>query len=210
MPGLGLIAVAGIIGVGKTTLARRLARTLGAHLVLEEYDRNPFLALQLGGDRQAALPSELCFLLSRARQLEKRTLAPFGTVVCDYVFDKNRLFARLNLDERELAIYDEVEGPVRDLVASPQAVVYLHDEIERCLDRIRQRGRTFEQSISAGYLRRLADHYEGLLAKYPPGMVLRLDCSKHDCRQTETAEHVAEVLGRRLGALQKANAVAPS
>jgi|GEM_PF-914833 len=198
MPRLGLIAVAGIIGVGKTTLARQLAHTFDARLVLEEYDRNPFLPAQLAGDPHAALPSELSFLLSRARQLEKRTLAHCNTVVCDYLFDKNRLFARLNLTERQLAIYDEVEQPVRALIAPPRAVVYLHDDVERCLDRIHRRGRTFEQSISLDYLRTLASEYDALIAACPPAAVFRIDCRQHDCRRAETVEHVANLLRTRL------------
>ena len=93
-----LIAVAGIVGVGKTTLAEGLGEVLGNRVIYEEYDKNPFLAAEFGGRKEAGLPSELFFLLSRARQLHRQAIGASETVVSDYVFDKNRVYAEMNLE----------------------------------------------------------------------------------------------------------------
>jgi len=186
MNGLGLICVAGVIGVGKTTLARRLAAELGARLIDEEYDRNPFLAAMLTGDRTAALPCELDFLLSRARQLHRGALAGVATAVCDYVFEKNRLFARRNLTAEQFAAFELVERAILPQVTPPSRVIYLRDAPEDCRARIVRRGRPYEQQITPAFLVRMQAEYDELFDRWDRCPVLRVDGGRHDVRETRT------------------------
>ena len=126
---LGLIAVAGIVGVGKTTLARQLAQALFAHLIEEPYDRNPFLARQYGGDRRASFASQVYFLLSRIDQLHPANLAAYPTAVADYIYEKDRLFARVNLDDTQFALYEQLTAALWQPTSSPRGVIYLQDSI---------------------------------------------------------------------------------
>ncbi len=191
---LGLISIAGIIGVGKTTLAEKLARILSAHLIREEYDKNPFLARQFAGEKDVALPSELFFLMSRACQLAVEAISPVDTAVCDYIFQKNRIYARLFLDSHQFDLYDEVERTVQPNIAVPQTVIYLCDTVENCLDRIALRGRDFESVITAEWLDRLSGAYDKLFENWSACRVLRIDCSQCDLRQNKTVKVIADRL----------------
>ena len=186
-----LVSVAGVIGVGKTTLATLLADRLGAYMIHEEYANNPFLARQIAGDKQAGLASELYFLLGRARQLNKDNFSDGGWAVCDYVFEKNRIFAELSLDERQLAIYTEVERSVRLVIGSPRVVVYLRDTAENCLERIKGRARAYEQGIQMGWLARLGQAYDELFERWDICPVVRVDCAAEDTLDAEVLEKVA-------------------
>ncbi|MBN1764839.1 MAG: deoxynucleoside kinase [Sedimentisphaerales bacterium] len=194
MPDSGLIAIAGIIGVGKTTLAQNLSPMLDGELVLEEYDQNPFLALQIAGDRQAGLASELFFLLSRARQLNPYNLNGTRPAVCDYIFQKNRIFAARYLDEHQFAIYDEVESAVKTQIVSPRTVIYLKDSVENCLSRIARRGRDYEKPITADWLKKLDHDYESLFQSWDICPVIRVDCHSWDLRQLEYVYKIVQKL----------------
>jgi len=186
-----LIAVAGNIGVGKSTLASGLAQALGAGLILEEYDENPFLPAMLGGQAQAALPCELDFLLGRARQLCPTNLTKHALYVADYVFEKNRLFAQRNLGSQEWAVFERIERQVAGLIERPGVVVYLEDTPERCLERIRRRGRPYEQKITARYLAWLAQGYDGLFAQWDQCPVVRVNAEAQDVRQAAVVDRIA-------------------
>ena len=190
----GLIAIAGIIGVGKTTLARSLTRVLPARLVLEEYDKNPFLASEFTGDTEAALPCELFFLLSRLRQLQINALGADEMVVCDYIFEKNRIFARCHLTDEQFDIFDQVENSIRKLITPARLVIHLHDSVANCLERIAHRDREYERAITPDYLQQLSSAYEELLCAWDHCPVIRLDCSKYDLRQPEVAKHIANMI----------------
>jgi len=196
MPIPSLIAVAGLIGVGKTTLAQQLSRLLSAHLILEEYDKNPFLPRQLTGETTAALPSELFFLLSRARQLDPNNIDPAQTCICDYIFAKNRIYARMFLSDHQFSIYDEVESLIAPHLTPPSVVIYLTNSIETCHSRILSRGREFEQTITPDWLSRLSRAYDSLFQHWSICPLLRLDCCSLDLRLPETAKDVAQQLIR--------------
>ncbi|MCD6389943.1 MAG: deoxynucleoside kinase [Desulfobulbaceae bacterium] len=191
---LGLISIAGVIGVGKTTLAEKLARVFSAQLICEEYDKNPFLARQFAGEDNVALPSELFFLMSRACQLAPEAISPVETAVCDYIFEKNRIYARLSLDSRQFDVYDEVEKSVQPNITVPQTVIYLCDTVENCLERIDLRGRDFESVITAEWLSQLSGAYEELFENWSGCRLLRIDCSQCDLRQDETVKVIADRL----------------
>ena len=158
------IAVEGVIGVGKTLVAQRLAERLDATTVLEDWASNPFLKPFYDGQAGAAFQTELFFLLSRYRQqqeLLQRRLFSQATL-CDYVFEKSKLFAYLNLDDSELLIYEKLYSLLAETVPRPDLVVYLQAPTDVLLRRIRQRGRPEEARLSEEYLaeaNRAYNHY---------------------------------------------------
>jgi deoxyguanosine kinase len=159
-----LIAVEGAIGVGKTTVVDRLAERMDAHKVLEEWSTNPFLQPFYDGRAGSAFQTELFFLLSRHRQqqeLQQRPLFGKATIV-DYVFEKSRLFAYLNLDDSELMIFDKLFALLSDSVPKPDLVVFLQAPTEVLAKRVRGRGRSEEGNLSEEYLgevNRAYNHY---------------------------------------------------
>ncbi|MBN1845225.1 MAG: deoxynucleoside kinase [Sedimentisphaerales bacterium] len=194
-----LICIAGCIGIGKTSLARALSRSLSAELILEEYDRNPFLADQIARIRSAALPSEVFFLLSRFRQLGHTACRDRSLMISDYVFAKNRLFARLNLAPAEYDLYCQLEDRLLPDLLAPGLVIYLQGSIGTCLERIRRRGRPFESQISESYLARLSAAYEDLFGGWDACPLVRWDAECHDFRDARQAEPVAAEVRRMIG-----------
>jgi len=167
---LGYIAVEGPIGVGKTSLARRLADTLGATTAFEEAEANPFLERFY----TAALPTQLSFLFQRARKLEALAQTDmFHPVrVADFVLEKDLLFAELTLDDSELALYHEVYRRVTPQVAHPDLVIYLQAPVEVLMRRIARRGRAFERGVNRDYLEQVVDAYMQFFHHYNQARVL--------------------------------------
>jgi len=158
------IAVDGPIGVGKTAVVERLAERLDATTILEEWGQNPFLKSFYDGAQSAAFQVELFFLLSRYRQQQElRQRSLFNQVtIADYVFEKSKLFAFLNLDDSELLIYEKLYSLLAETVPRPDLVVYLQAPTEVLLRRIRTRGRPEEARLSEEYLaevNRAYNHY---------------------------------------------------
>jgi deoxyadenosine/deoxycytidine kinase len=158
------IAVDGPIGVGKTAVVERLAERLDAVTVLEEWGQNPFLKGFYDGAQGAAFQVELFFLLSRYRQQQElRQRALFTQVtLADYVFEKSKLFAYLNLEDAELLIYEKLYGMLAEAAPKPDLAVYLQAPTEVLMKRIRARGRPEEAHLSEDYLaevNRAYNHY---------------------------------------------------
>lgn len=155
------IAVEGVIGVGKTTLVEALAERLDATQVLEEWEENPFLKPFYDGKAHSAFQTELFFLLSRYRQqreLVQRKLFA-DTLVADYVFEKSRLFAYLNLDDSDLLIFDKLYAALAEGLPKPDVVIYLQAPTEMLMRRIQGRGRPEERSIEREYIAELGQAY---------------------------------------------------
>lgn len=161
---LHYIAIEGPIGVDKTMIVERLATRLDANKVLEDWATNPFLRPFYDGKAGAAFQTELFFLLSRYRQqqeLVQRQLFAQATL-CDYVFEKSRLFAYLNLDDSELLIFDKLYALLSESVPKPDLVVFLQAPTELLVKRVRTRGRPEETALSEEYLaevNRAYNHY---------------------------------------------------
>jgi deoxyadenosine/deoxycytidine kinase len=158
------IAVDGPIGVGKTAVVERLAERLDATTVLEEWGQNPFLKGFYDGAQGAAFQVELFFLLSRYRQQQElRQRSLFNQVtLADYVFEKSKLFAYLNLEDAELLIYEKLYGLLTEAAPKPDLAVYLQAPTEVLMKRIRARGRPEEAHLSEDYLaevNRAYNHY---------------------------------------------------
>jgi deoxyadenosine/deoxycytidine kinase len=155
------IAVEGVIGVGKTTLVEALAERLDATQVLEEWEENPFLKPFYDGKAHSAFQTELFFLLSRYRQqreLVQRKLFA-DTLVADYVFEKSRLFAYLNLDDSDLLIFDKLYAALAEGLPKPDVVIYLQAPTEMLMKRILGRGRPEERGIEREYIAELGQAY---------------------------------------------------
>ena len=160
-PRLKFIAIEGLIGVGKTGLATRLASAWGAEPVLEEVENNPFLERFYEDLRSYAFQTQLFFLFARHRQqiaLNQRNLFS-ERVVSDYLFEKDRIFAFLNLDEAEIALYEKIYQFLEKDIVRPDLVIYLQARPEFIWQRIKNEGRLFEREISLDYLTALADAY---------------------------------------------------
>jgi len=158
------IAVEGPIGVGKTTVVEQLAEQLDANTVLEDWSTNPFLRAFYEGTDGASFQLELFFLLMRYRQqqeLVQRQLFAQATL-CDYVFEKSRLFAYLNLDDSELLIYEKLFSLLAESVPKPDLVVYLQAPTDVLMRRVKTRGRPEESRLSEEYMtevNRAYNHY---------------------------------------------------
>jgi len=169
-----LVSVAGIIGVGKTTLTKELAGRLGCDVRLEPYDTNPFLPDVYAGRKELALDSQLYFLTSRAVQLDPDLLAQGRLCISDYVFDKELIYARCLLDAQQLALYEHIYPPFAARVASPVLVIYMQDSAQNCLERIHRRNRPYEQRIELQFLEALGSDYERLFANWKACPVIRV------------------------------------
>lgn len=178
----GYIAVEGPIGVGKTSLAQALGLRLGARIVLEDTDSNPFIARFYQDPEKYAFPVQLYFLLTRynqQRQLVQQDLFAQATVT-DYLLAKDRIFARLNLDPDELVLYEGVYRLLDGQLARPDLVVYIRARVEVLAERLRKRNRSFERHISLEYLERVSAAYRDFFFYYDETPLLVVDSSEID------------------------------
>lgn len=184
---LEYIVVEGPIGVGKTTLARRLGESYGAELMLEAPDENPFLPRFYENPRANALSTQLHFLLQRVQQL--RTLKQgdmFARVrVADYLIQKDRLFAELNLDSDELGLYDQVYRHLVDDPVPPDLVIYLQAPVNVLLDRIANRAIPYEVGIDPHYLHRLVAAYTRFFYNYEAAPLVIVNAAEIDIANNE-------------------------
>jgi deoxyguanosine kinase len=178
----GYIAVEGPIGVGKTSLALALGREFNARLVLEDAESNPFLTRFYDDADKYALPAQLYFLLSRYNQ--QRELAQQDlfsrTTVADYLFAKDRIFAALNLEPEELALYERFYSLLDARMVKPDLVVYVAARAEVLAERLRKRKRDFERYISLEYLERVSAAYRDFFFYYEEAPLLVVDSSEID------------------------------
>jgi deoxyadenosine/deoxycytidine kinase len=170
----GYIVIEGPIGVGKTSLARRLAESFETDLLLEGAGENPFLERFYEDPRTGALPAQLFFLFQRARQVQAMRQADmFQPVrVSDFLMEKDRLFAELNLDADELQLYDQVYNHLMVDAPVPDLVIYLQAPEDVLLKRIARRGIKYERKIDAGYLHRLSEAYARMFLYYEAAPLL--------------------------------------
>jgi len=176
------IVVEGPIGVGKTSLAKRLAESFDSELLLEGADENPFLERYYKKPGEAALPTQLFFLFQRARQMQElRQHDLFRPVrVADFLMEKDRLFAELTLQEDEFDLYEQVYANMTIDAPIPDLVIYLQAPVEVLLQRINKRGIDAEKRISQAYLQRLVDGYTSFFYQYNSAPLLVVNASEID------------------------------
>ncbi|MFA5553950.1 MAG: 2-amino-4-hydroxy-6-hydroxymethyldihydropteridine diphosphokinase [Phycisphaerae bacterium] len=176
-----LISIGGLIGVGKTTLAKKLCEKFKTELLAEPYDKNPFMPAVYAGQKELALHSQLFFLFNRTEQLNPKNLKAGNLAIADYVFQKDKVYADLLLDENQLSIYRKLYCSCEKMVAQPVLIIYMTDSADNCLERIRLRNRPYEQSIKSPFLKALDAEYEKMFNDWQLCPVIRIPKANFDC-----------------------------
>ena len=176
------IAIEGTIGVGKTSLAGILGDRLEAKLILEEFEENPFLVEFYKNSERFAFQTQLFFLLSRYRQQQQlqQTDLFTKTLISDYMFVKDRLFAALNLDDKEMSLYNTVARILEKNVASPDMVIFLQSDTDRLMQNIKLRGREYEKLIDWKYIDALNQMYNEYFFRYDDSPLLIINTNDID------------------------------
>ena len=176
------IAIEGVIGVGKTSLAKLLTKRHNARLVLEQFDENPFLPKFYKDRERYAFPTQMSFLASRFQQQQEMLNKDLfqQMTISDYIFEKDRIFARLNLEDDELALYDTIFKIMAGISAQPDLVIYLQSNVDRLMKNIQERDRDYERDISYSYLQELSDAYNHFFHHYNKSPLMIINTSEID------------------------------
>ncbi len=176
------IAIEGVIGVGKTSLAKLLSERHNARLVLEQFKDNPFLPKFYEDRERYAFPTQMAFLASRFQQQQDMLSKDLfqQMIISDYIFEKDRIFARLNLGEDELALYDSIFDIMTGISAKPDLVIYLQSSVDRLMHNIRQRDRDYERHISRSYLKELSEAYNHFFYHYNKSPLMIINTTEVD------------------------------
>lgn len=189
------LAIEGVIGVGKTSLAKVLSEKLNATLIEEEFTENPFLEKFYEMPEAYAFQTQLFFLLSRHRQFQDTFVQNDlfrHLVISDYTFDKDRIFALQNLSESELAMYETVSGTLNKNAPVPDLIVYLQASVQTLMKRIQKRNRPMERFIEGNYLRELSQRYNHHFFHYKESPVLIVNTDQIDF--VRNPKHLEQVL----------------
>lgn len=194
---IGHLCIEGVIGVGKTTLCHLLEERFDARLVLEEAEQNPFLAKFYEDRRNYAFQTQLWFLVSRYRQLSAAFVQEdlFHTLaVTDYMFAKDSIFASINLDDDELALYNTVAKALEKDVSKPDFVVYLQASTDTLMRRIGKRGRPYEFNMDASYIDIINEAYNHFFFHYTDSPLLIINTNDIDF--VLNSEDLEEIIGQ--------------
>jgi deoxyadenosine/deoxycytidine kinase len=199
------LAIEGVIGAGKSSLAARMAERYGARLLLEQHEENPFLSDFYRDPARFAFSTQMFFLLSRYRQQQELPQKDLfhDLLVADYLFAKDRIFATLTLEERELGLYDKVARLLERDILKPDLVVYLQMSTERLMKNIRQRDRSYERSMSEEYIRNLNEAYNRFFFNYTDTPLLVINATAIDfVHQESDFEDLMIQLNRPISGVQ--------
>lgn len=176
------IAIEGVIGAGKTSLAKLLGDRLSAKIVLEKFEENPFLAKFYEDQERYAFQTQMFFLLSRYKQQQELRQADLfhRFLITDYIFEKDKIFAYLNLEDNELKLYENVMNAIEHTVPTPDLAVYIQCNVSRLMTNIRARGREIERNMSEQYIRDLNEAYNYFFFRYKAAPLLIVNASQID------------------------------
>lgn len=176
------IAIEGVIGAGKTSLARMLSERINARLVLEQFEENPFLERFYEDSDRYAFQTQIFFLLSRYKQQQDLFQADLfhNALATDYIFEKDKIFAYLNLRDDELRLYETLVASIEKNIPVPDLVVYLQSSVERLMSNIRERDRKYEENISEEYIKDLNEAYNYFFFRYKSAPLLIVNSTEID------------------------------
>lgn len=162
------IAIEGVIGAGKSALAKKIRDKLNAELVLEQFEANPFLEKFYSDRKRYAFQTQMFFLINRFKQQEELIQGNLFTefIVSDYIFEKDRIFAYLNLSGEELKLYESIFPLLERNLAKPDLIVYLQSSVDRLIYNIKKRGRKIERNITKSYIEELSEAYNNFFFRY--------------------------------------------
>lgn len=182
------IAIEGVIGSGKTSLAKKLAERLNAKVILEKFEDNPFLEKFYQDPVSYAFHTQMYFLLSRYKQLQEiKQIDLFHEYyVADYIFEKDKIFAYLNLQDDELKLYEKIASLIERTVAVPDLIIYLQSSVERLMQNIRHRDRDIERELKEDYIRDLNEAYNYFFFRFKASKVLIVNSSDIDFVNNES------------------------
>ncbi len=184
----GFLVIEGPIGVGKTSLVKRLAQHFGSETLLEGAEENPFLQRFYDNPREAAFPAQLYFLFQRSQQMNELQQGDMfrQQLIADFMLEKDRLFAQINLDAEELKLYEQVHERMTLQAPPPDLVVYLQAPVDVLMARIRKRARAQERTIERVYLQRLCDAYTEFFYYYDRSPLLIINATEINPLESES------------------------
>ena len=182
MSDMKYIAIEGVIGAGKTSLAHKLAKKLEANLVLEEFETNPFLEKFYDDRNRYAFQTQMFFLINRYKQQQKLNQEDLFSdfIVSDYIFEKDQIFAYLNLSAEELKLYESLFPLLQRDLRKPDLIIFLQSSADRLMSNIRRRSRKIERNLTRSYIRELSDAYNDFFFKYNESPLLIVNTSEID------------------------------
>ena len=168
MSDIRYIAIEGVIGAGKSSLANMLSEKLGANKILEEFEENPFLAKFYDDRKRYAFQTQMFFLINRYKQQQQLNQQELFSkyIISDYIFEKDKIFAYLNLSGEELKLYENLFPLLERDIPKPDLVIFLQSSIDRLMQNIKNRGRGYEKNLTRAYLVELSEAYNNFFFKY--------------------------------------------
>ena len=184
---LKYIAIEGVIGAGKTSLAKKIKERLNAELILEQFEANPFLEKFYSDRKRYAFQTQMFFLINRYKQQEELNQENLFTefIVSDYVFEKDRIFAYLNLNGEELNLYESIFPLLNRNLRKPDLVVYLQSSLERLMFNIKKRSRRVERNLTRNYIEELSEAYNHFFFRYNNTPLLIVNSTEIDFVNSE-------------------------
>jgi len=179
---LRYIAIEGVIGAGKSTLAQKLSTKLGSNLILEQFEENPFLEKFYDDRNRFAFQTQMFFLINRYKQQQQLNQQELFSqyIVSDYIFEKDKIFAYLNLSGEELKLYESIFPLLERDIPKPDLVIFLQSSTDRLMNNIKLRGRKFERNLTRAYLAELSEAYNNFFFKYNNTPLLIVNTSDID------------------------------
>ena len=176
------IAIEGVIGAGKTSLAQMLSERLSGNLIVEKFEENPFLPKFYDDTERFAFQTQIFFLLSRYKQQQQlyQTDLFHRFLISDYIFEKDKIFAYLTLADDELKLYETLIQSIEHNIPTPDVVVYIQSSVERLMSNIKKRGRDMEKNMSEQYIRDLNEAYNYFFFRYKAAPLLIVNASNID------------------------------
>ena len=209
MAELRYIAIEGVIGAGKSSLARKLADKLSANLIMEEFEENPFLEKFYDDRKRFAFQTQMFFLINRFKQQQQLNQQELFSkyMVSDYIFQKDKIFAYLNLTGEELKLYETIFPLLERDIPKPDLVIFLQSSLDRLAENIKTRGRKFERNLTRAYLSELSEAYNNFFFKYSNTPLLIVNTSEIDFvnREEDFEELCSQVFREDRGFIEYFN-----